>query len=198
MPMPRKHANDAAKMRAYRLRLRRAAKAAKRCGKQNWGTPLSLFEPLHKEFGFTLDVCAEAENAKLPNYFDIAKDGLAQDWTGVCWCNMPYNNQAPWLKKAHETAKAGKATVVCLVRVDTSTKWWFEYCWSHAAEIRYITRRVKFVDTGAAVKRNGSPDFANAIIVFHPNFSGERKDSFIDTNWIIIFCVTALPLRFRR
>lgn len=196
MPMPRKHANDAAKMRAYRLRLKRAAKAAKRCGKQNWGTPLSLFEPLHKEFGFTLDVCAEAENAKLPNYFDIATDGLAQEWTGVCWCNMPYNNQGPWLKKAYETAKAAKATVACLVRVDTSTRYWWEYC-SRAAEIRFIVGRVKFVDTGAAIKRNGYPDFASAIIVFRPNFSGEGKVSYVDTV-VIVILVTVVALRFRR
>jgi phage N-6-adenine-methyltransferase len=196
MPQPRKYADNAARQQAYRDRLARATKAAKRCGKQNWGTPLSLFEPLRKEFGFTLDVCAEQENAKLPNYFDEATDGLKQEWTGVCWCNMPYNNQGPWLKKAYESAQAG-ATVACLVRVDTSTRYWWEYC-SRAAEIRFIVGRVKFVDTGAAIKRNGSPDFASAIIVFRPHFSGEGKVSYVDTIVILIWGVTIIALRFRR
>ena len=29
-----------------------------------WGTPIELFAPINKEFGFTLDVCAISENAK--------------------------------------------------------------------------------------------------------------------------------------
>jgi hypothetical protein len=32
--------------------------------KMGWGTPPSLFADLHKEFDFTLDPCASADNAK--------------------------------------------------------------------------------------------------------------------------------------
>jgi phage N-6-adenine-methyltransferase len=137
----------------YRQRLKRAAKASKRCGKQNWATPHQLFDALHKEFHFQTDVCAEAENAKLPTYYNQATDGLVQEWSGVCWMNPPYGETGKWMKKAYESAQAG-ATVVCLVPVDTSTKWWWEYC-SRAAEIRFIVGRLKFIDTGAVIKRIG-------------------------------------------
>jgi phage N-6-adenine-methyltransferase len=193
--MPRKHANDAAKMRAYRLRLKRAAKASKRCGKQNWATPHQLFDALHKEFHFQTDVCAEAENAKLPTYYNQATDGLVQEWSGVCWMNPPYGETGKWMKKAYESAQAG-ATVVCLVPVDTSTKWWWEYC-SRAAEIRFIVGRLKFIDTGAVSKRNAPANFASAIIVFS-KFSGTGKVSYIDTVMIVILGVTIIALRFRR
>jgi site-specific DNA-methyltransferase (adenine-specific) len=52
--------------------------------KQNWGTPADLFNTLHREFHFTVDVCAEAANAKLPHYFNRKMDGLKQAWSGVC------------------------------------------------------------------------------------------------------------------
>ena len=45
-------------------------------------TTLDVFGPLHARFGFTLDVAAAAHNAKLPRFFDLAADGLAQSWGG--------------------------------------------------------------------------------------------------------------------
>lgn len=57
----------------------------------DWATPPALFEALHAEFGFTLDVCASPWNAKLPRYFTEKEDGLAQDWSGErCFMNPPY------------------------------------------------------------------------------------------------------------
>lgn len=31
-----------------------------------WATPWAIFDPLHAEFHFTVDVCANEHNAKLP------------------------------------------------------------------------------------------------------------------------------------
>jgi hypothetical protein len=36
---------------------------------REWATPPEIFEPLHAEFGFTLDACATADNAKLPRFY---------------------------------------------------------------------------------------------------------------------------------
>ena len=81
-----------------------------------WGTPPEIFNPMHKEFGFTLDVCAIAENTKCETYFTPDIDGLKQDWgRNICWCNPPYGNTVvKWCKKAVESAKNG-ATVVLLI-----------------------------------------------------------------------------------
>lgn len=75
----------------------------------NWATPCYLFNKLDKEFGFTLDVCANEHNAKCTKFFDLEMNGLAQDWTkDVCWMNPPYGRTiGQWVKKAVETAMGG-------------------------------------------------------------------------------------------
>lgn len=55
-----------------------------------WATPQWFFDALHREFSLTVDVCADADNHKLPDYYDEARDGLAQDWSASrCWMNPP-------------------------------------------------------------------------------------------------------------
>ena len=54
-----------------------------------WATPPEVYEPLNREFGFTLDVAATPDNAKCPRYYTREDDGLAQPWDGVCWMNPP-------------------------------------------------------------------------------------------------------------
>lgn len=123
-----------------------------------WSTPQDLFDELHREFGFTLDVCATAENAKCPAYFTEAQDGLAQEWRGVCWMNPPYGDVIrEWVKKAHESAQAG-ATVVCLVPARVDTGWWWDYC--RFGEVRFLRGRLRFGggDTGAP--------FPSVVVVF--------------------------------
>jgi phage N-6-adenine-methyltransferase len=135
-------------------------------GKDNWATPPDLFAKLHYEFHFTLDVCAEAWNRKLPRYFDKAADGLKQEWTGVCWMNPPYGRAiGKWMRKAMEQAKAG-ATVICLVPAKTDTKWWIDTC-PYASEIRWFNGRIKFVnpETGQDDKPAGFP---SALVIFRP------------------------------
>lgn len=55
-----------------------------------WATPQDFFDKLDKIFHFQVDVCATAENAKCAKYYTEETNGLAQDWTGVCWLNPPY------------------------------------------------------------------------------------------------------------
>lgn len=57
-----------------------------------WETPQELFEALDGEFHFTLDVCATKANAKCRRFFTEQDDGLAQEWSGVCWMNPPYGD----------------------------------------------------------------------------------------------------------
>ena len=74
-----------------------------------WGTPIELFAPINKEFGFTLDVCAIAENAKCERFFTPQDDGLSQSWENeVCWCNPPYGKDVvKWCKKALQESERG-------------------------------------------------------------------------------------------
>jgi phage N-6-adenine-methyltransferase len=109
--------------------------------KQDWETPDSIFDPLDEEFGFTLDVCADSNNAKTQRYFTKADDGLQQKWDGVCWMNPPFGEQAKWVKKAYDESRDG-ATVVCLLPARTNTNWWHDYVMAN--EIRFIRGRPRF------------------------------------------------------
>ena len=121
-----------------------------------WETPKELFDELNLEFGFQTDVCALPENAKCEVFYTPEQDGLAQEWTGVCWCNPPYGRQiGKWVKKAAES----DATVVMLLPARTDTKWFHDYILQNA-EIRFIKGRLKFGGS-----KNGAP-FPSMICIF--------------------------------
>ena len=111
-----------------------------------WETPQDLFDKLDAEFHFDLDVCALPENAKCEKYYTPEQDGLAQEWTGVCWCNPPYGRQiGKWVRKA----ALSNTTVVMLLPARTDTKWFHDYI-LHKAEIRFLRGRLKFGGGGVA------------------------------------------------
>lgn len=123
-----------------------------------WSTPQDLFDELHREFGFTLDVCATPGNAKCAAFFTEQQDGLAQEWRGVCWMNPPYGDAiARWVEKAHDSARDG-ATVVCLVPARVDTGWWWNHC--RYGEVRFLRGRLKFGGGD-----NAAP-FPSAVVVF--------------------------------
>ena len=127
----------------------------------DWETPQALFDALNVEFRFETDVCATAENAKVPNFFSPEKDGLIQPWRGTCWMNPPYGRRetGKWIAKAYGASRYYAATVVCLVPARTDTRWWHEYV-MRASEIRFVRGRVRFV--GAT---NDAP-FSPVVVVF--------------------------------
>lgn len=126
-----------------------------------WATPQEFFDELNREFGFELDVCATAENAKCDAYYTKEHDGLTQAWNEdavVCWMNPPYGRHiGAWMKKAYTESRRG-VTVVCLVPARTDTAWWHEY--AMRGEIRFIRGRLKF---GGA--KNSAP-FPSAVVIF--------------------------------
>ena len=128
-------------------------------GTDMWATPRGLFEQLDREFHFTLDVCANAENAKCVNFFGRVENGLAQDWgVHICWMNPPYGDEIPaWIEKAYTASQHG-ATVVCLIPSRTDTAWWHDFVMH--GEIRFIKGRLRF---GGA---EHSAPFPSAIVIF--------------------------------
>lgn len=123
-------------------------------------TPQPIFDVLNAEFGFQLDVCATAENAKCERFFTVQENGLAQKWSGMCWMNPPYGTEMPrWIRKAYESAVEGDATVVCLVPARTDTAWFHNFC--AAGEIRFLRGRITFVGS-----EHPAP-FPSMVVVFH-------------------------------
>lgn len=73
-----------------------------------WYTPQDFFDKLNEEFGFDLDVCATAENAKCQKFFTKKDNGLSRKWTGMCWMNPPYGREiGKWVQKAYESSLWG-------------------------------------------------------------------------------------------
>lgn len=131
-----------------------------------WETPAEIFRMLDREFNFNLDPCATKENAKCETFYTLEDDGLKQDWGGHrVFVNPPYGNEIRnWVKKAYEESKKHKTTVVMLIPARTDTKYWHEYIFEHAKEIRFMEGRIKFRNGEA---KNNSAPFPSAVVVFY-------------------------------
>ena len=128
--------------------------------KVEWETPQPIFDFLNKECDFDVDVCALPENAKCEKYFTPEQDGLKQEWRGNCWMNPPHGRDiAKWMKKAYETARDEKGSVVALVHARTDTKWWHDYAMK-ASHICFIKGRIRFGNAS-----NTCP-FPSCLVIF--------------------------------
>ncbi len=114
----------------------------------DWATPQSFFDQLDAEFHFTLDPCASAANAKCRKFYTAQDNGLMQDWGGeVVFCNPPYGRKIfDWVKKCYEESCKPNTTVVMLIPARTDTRYFHEFIYHRATEIRFIRGRLKFGD----------------------------------------------------
>lgn len=127
-----------------------------------WETPLNLFDELNREFNFDLDPCATPENAKCERYFTLADNGLTQNWGGLnVFCNPPYGREIyTWVKKCYEESKKPGTTVVMLIPARTDTRYFHDFIYHKAKEIRFIRGRLKFGNA-----KNSAP-FPSMIVIF--------------------------------
>ena len=127
-----------------------------------WATPQSFFNQLNEEFNFNLDPCATSENAKCDKFFTKEIDGLHQDWGGCrVFCNPPYGRELPlWVQKAYMESKKPNTIVVMLIPARTDTRYFHEYIYHKAKEIRFLKGRLKF-----GKSKNSAP-FPSMVVVF--------------------------------
>jgi len=102
----------------------------------NWETPEWIMEMFKEWF----DPCPLNDN---PAY-----DGLKFNWKDKTYVNPPYSNPLPWVEKAIEESKKGK-TIVMLLNVDTSTKW-FAKLNEAGAHVLWFAERLKFSESNAS------------------------------------------------
>ncbi len=123
-----------------------------------WATPQDFFDKYNKKYNFTLDACANQDNAKCEKYYTKEDDGLSQHWFGTVWMNPPYGRTiGQWMRKAFESSLQG-STVVCLVPARTDTAWWHNY--AAKGSVEFIRGRLKF-----GGHKNSAP-FPSAVVVF--------------------------------
>lgn len=127
-----------------------------------WATPQAFFDELNKEFGFTLDPCALPSNAKCTKYYTPTDNGLLQDWGGeIVFCNPPYGRAIyDWVRKCSEEASKPNTTVVALIPARTDTRYFHEFIYHQAKEIRFVKGRLKFGDAKSAAP------FPSMVVIF--------------------------------
>lgn len=130
--------------------------------RSDWETPHKFFNELDAEFHFTLDPCCWPESAKCPKFYTPRENGLVQDWQGErVFCNPPYGRQiSEWVMKCYHEGNKPGTLVVLLIPVRTCTRYFHQYIYKIAHDIRFIKGRLRFV--GAA-----SPaPFPSMVVVF--------------------------------
>ena len=138
-----------------------------------WETPQSIFDLLHKEFDFTHDLAASSYNTKCEKYFTVTDNSLLQDWALLgCrgWLNPPYSRRLckQFIQKAAKERLDGCLTVA-LLPARTDTKMFHEYIYDkdrwesrEGIEIRLLPGRLKFGGS-----KNSAP-FPSMVVIFKP------------------------------
>jgi len=115
--------------------------------KQSWGTPQHIIDYVQRTWDFiTVDVCADEKNTKCCSWFGIDDDGLIQPWAerpygNRAWCNPPFEDIEPWVRKAISEMANGVTTTM-LLPTRTGQPWW-ELCATHGTRY-YLRKRLKF------------------------------------------------------
>jgi site-specific DNA-methyltransferase (adenine-specific) len=129
-----------------------------------WATPQDLFDQINSHFHFTVDVAADASNAKCEKFYDKEADGLSKDWAGeTVWCNPPYGRVIKdWVKKAADTVAASDTTtVILLCPARTDVAWFHDHCYNKPnCKVQFVRGRLKF--GGSKV---GAP-FPSMLLIF--------------------------------
>lgn len=131
--------------------------------KMDWATPQDFFNKLNAEFQFTLDPCADDNNHKCEKYFTEEQDGLKQDLSGErVFCNPPYGRDVPkWVKKCVDETTTGDCELaVMLLHARTDTRWFHDYIYHKADEVRFVKGRLKFGG------QTTSAPFPSMVVVF--------------------------------
>lgn len=107
----------------------------------DWATPQDFFDRIDCYMHFTLDVCANKDNAKCVRFYSLDQDGLSMPWNGMVWCNPPYGRKVvQWVKKACFSDDP----VVMLLPARTDTIWFHEYVLPFAKSVVFVRGRLKF------------------------------------------------------
>jgi hypothetical protein len=127
--------------------------------KDDWETPVELYQELDNRFHFTFDPCPISPQ----------EDGLNIEWHGSVFCNPPYSEVSNWIAKGYNEIISGHVDcLVFLVYAKTDTRWFHTYIYKNPIiswEIEFIKGRVKFGNHG---KRSPAP-FPSMLLIYQKN-----------------------------
>lgn len=135
-----------------------------------------IFQEFDRRFLFTVDAAASSHNAQLPRYWTKEVDGLSQSWLGErVWCNPPYSNIGPWVKKA--SSYEAQLCVMLLPANRTEQGWWQDYIEpgrrAGRVHVEFLRNRMRFIAAlDTKIRPNQRPPFGVCLVIFDKQSSG--------------------------
>lgn len=135
--------------------------------------PQSDFDVLFSEFKFSIDVAASSENTKCKRFITEAENGLVASWAGErVYCNPPYSDISPWIRKAWEERQA-EIIVMLLPANRTEQTWWKTLVEPYRDKTgtplttRFLPGRLRFLKPGQTeIGPNERPPFGCVLLVW--------------------------------
>lgn len=130
--------------------------------RDDWRTPLPLFERLNSEFHFNVDGAADATNFLLTRYLTAEDNALAIPWTGMrMFVNPPFSLKAAFAEKA---ARREAEVCVMILPATVSQRWFHNFVMGSANYLYVPQGRIKFAPP-PGVEKSG-PRFDSVIAVW--------------------------------
>lgn len=154
-------------------------------GKDNWQTPIALFQTWNRIYCFTNDVAADSNSALCNIWYGPGapegwENALTVPWGTRNWCNPPYSKVKEFTAKAAAEAQNGSLTVM-LLPARTDTRWFHDHIYRKPnVTVDFIKGRVKFVNPDGPLRAptasviegrhapNNSAPFPSMIVTFFP------------------------------
>lgn len=137
-------------------------------------TSQEFFYGMEARFGsFSIDVAASEINAKVRKFYSKEDNGLNHSWAlEKVWCNPPYSDIAPWVKKAWAETAGCPLIVMLLPANRTEQRWWQEEVgpWRDGKsnlEVEFLPGRLRFIKHGSSsVMANERPPFGCCLLIW--------------------------------
>jgi phage N-6-adenine-methyltransferase len=120
-----------------------------------------------------LDVCASPKTAKSETYLSLEEgdDAFKQCWGDINWCNPPYSDITPWIKKALSEAIIGSITLMLIP--DKPEVGYTRLSRQHADTVIHMPFRLNFLrpDGSEFLDKTGKkqgPKFPVCVYIFTP------------------------------
>ena len=117
--------------------------------KQDYSTPDDLLIAIQERFGeIKYDLAASEDNHVSEHlYFTEETDSLAQNWhklDGLMWCNPPFANIEPWVKKAADSVRMNpRIHLLMLLPASVGSNWYKDYGFGFAQTL-FLNPRLTF------------------------------------------------------
>lgn len=176
MPQQRKHDDAAARQAAYRERKRNAARAhnagdsvtfddvfravpvAIPSSSDEQYTPRWVIDAARRVLG-RIDLDPASSDAAQTvvharTFYTQADDGLIRPWAGRVWCNPPYSDPEPWVRKLIAHHRAGDVPAALLLLNIAGTPEWARLLWNGGFPVCILAERIEFRRGDGQTRKN--------------------------------------------